>query len=246
MIIPLLPLVYYQAKRTRKMVPVLKEPEDISGYVSYDGGVEEMHVLCVGESTMAGLGVSSHKIGLAGTIANELSKLYKRSIKWDVIAKSGFTVSQLRVLISGLDSGLNPDIVVIAVGGNDAFALNSPWRWKAELNKLIHALSQNYPKASVYFLNMPPVADFPALPKLLQIIMGKEMSILGDALEQCVGRFEHVYFNLKLIKLDEWIARFDGKYKQEDFFSDGVHPSPLTYQAWGTEMAHFIKQSLDF
>jgi lysophospholipase L1-like esterase len=34
------------------------------------------------------------------------------------------------------------------------------------------------------------------------------------------------------------------KYKESDFFSDGIHPSKLTYQTWAKEMAIFLFEKL--
>jgi len=242
--LPLLPVLYFKARKTRKLVPVFKEPEDVNGQVQFETEHDALNVLCVGESTMAGIGVLSHEDGLAGSIAKELSIQYERSISWNVVAKSGLTVRQLRNLIIDLGQGKDPDIVIVAVGGNDAFGFNSPWKWKADLKNLIDTLQENYVRAPIFFLNMPPVSDFPALPKILQMILGAEARILGEALSQCLGQYKNVYYNKQLIKLDEWVARFDGKYKQEDFFSDGIHPSPLTYRIWGREMVCFIKDTL--
>ncbi|MGB3179862.1 MAG: hypothetical protein WBB45_00625 [Cyclobacteriaceae bacterium] len=43
------------------------------------------------------------------------------------------------------------NLIVIGLGGNDAFMLNRPPRWKAEIRNLIDALAAKFPKPSACF-----------------------------------------------------------------------------------------------
>ena len=51
---------------------------------------------------------------------------------------------------------------------------------------------------------------------------------------------QNVYYNQEIIKLDDWITKLNQQYQAADFFSDGVHPSQLTYQEWGKNFAEFL------
>jgi hypothetical protein len=43
---------------------------------------------------MAGVGVSNHKEGFAGSLANELATELQTNIDWKVCAKSGYTAKK--------------------------------------------------------------------------------------------------------------------------------------------------------
>ena len=66
------------------------------------------------------------------------------------------------------------------------------------------------------------------------------VNLLGKELTQVVQSFDNVYFANEELTFDGWIKKFDEELDVQDFFSDGVHPSPMTYQIWGKEIANFI------
>ena len=55
-----------------------------------------------------------------------------------------------------------------------------------------------------------------------------------------------MYYNNELIRLETWQKRYAIKGEISDFFSDGVHPSMLTYQIWGKDMANYIMKTQSF
>ena len=57
------------------------------------------------------------------------------------------------------------------------------------------------------------------------------------------GKKENVYYNKEIIALKTWQKRHNLEGNIDVFFSDGVHPSKLTYQTWGKEMAQFIMKT---
>jgi lysophospholipase L1-like esterase len=38
------------------------------------------------------------------------------------------------------------------------------------------------------------------------------------------------------------MAKYQQSGDKADFFSDGVHPAPITYQIWAEEVADFIQK----
>jgi len=55
--------------------------------------------------------------------------------------------------------------------------------------------------------------------------------------------FDDVYFSNEPIELETWAKRYNIQVKGNPFFSDGVHPSKLTYQVWAKDMASFIHKN---
>ena len=84
---------------------------------------------------------------------------------------------------------------------------------------------------------MPPIKEFPAFTPLIKVTIGNLVEILGHELSSLVKSYDKVFYCEDNITLDEWIDKFDYPLTKEDFFSDGVHPSKLTYQAWAKDVA---------
>jgi lysophospholipase L1-like esterase len=240
---PLLPLMYFQGKRIRASVPKLPEAEGIEGQCQVSeetGGV--LKVISIGESTIAGVGVQTHEEGFTGTFAKELSRLLSMNVSWKVYAKSGYTAKRVeQKLIPGITEKM-VDLIIVGLGGNDAFTLNRPSKWNTQIRALIVSLNLKFPKAIIVFCNMPPIKEFPAFTSLIKFTVGNLVEILGDELREIVNDYENVFYFGEKITLKGWIDKFGLAVEKEDFFSDGVHPSKLTYQTWAKEIAYEISK----
>ena len=239
---PLLPFMYYQGKKIRSSIPRLPEADGTQGKItSLARSRRAFKLLTIGESTIAGVGVETHEEGFTGTLAQELSKLRGESIDWRVYARSGYTAKMVVEKIIPKIDEVNVDLIVIGLGGNDAFTLNSPSRWKVDINYLIAGLRSKYPHTPITFCNMPPIKDFPAFTPLIKFTIGNLVEILGRELDLTVQKYPKVFYSNSIIKLADWIEKFDRPLQPSDFFSDGVHPSKLTYQTWAREIADMVR-----
>jgi lysophospholipase L1-like esterase len=131
--LPLLPIMYFQGKKIRASVPRLPEAKDTEGYSQNTSG-NKLTVLTIGESTIAGVGVKTHREGFSGTLADELAFKLNASINWKVYARSGYTANRVIEKIIPKISEESVDLIVIGLGGNDAFTLNSPRKWKKHIH----------------------------------------------------------------------------------------------------------------
>ena len=243
--LPLLPILYFQGQKIRKNVPNLPEAKNPNGYIK-TASEKTLKMLVIGESTIAGVGVDFHENGFTGALATELSNKTKHSILWRVYAKSGYTAKMVRKKIIPSIEDSNADLIVIGLGGNDAFKLNSPDVWTLQINLLIKTLKRKFPKTPIYFTNMPPIKQFPAFTKTIQFVNGNLIELLGKKLNTLVGKKENVYYNNEIIELKTWQDRYNLNANIDMFFSDGVHPSKITYQTWGKDMANFIMKTKNF
>lgn len=237
-IIPFLPLLYIQSLLIQRKVKKLPAADGDTG-ITGDIYEKDIRILIIGESTMAGVGILKHSNGFAGTLAKELSEKLKVNIHWKVYAKRGFTVKQLIKYIIPDIAEDNFDLIVIGVGGNDTFELRNPSKWRNNINDLILSLRFRFKDALVVFLNMPPIKDFPAFSSLLKISLGNLVELLGKVLHDVVSSKKGVYFNNKLIDMENWMDEYDVVNKNK-LFSDGVHPSEIAYQAWAKDFSEFI------
>ncbi len=235
---PLLPIMYFQGKRIRASVPKLPEAEGTKGFCDLSKNSDHvMNVIFLGESTFAGVGVDTHKEGFAGTFAKELSKLFNTNLSWRVYARSGYTAKRLTNKLIPKITENNPTLIVIGLGGNDSFTLNRPSKWKTEIRLVIESLTAKFPGAMIVFCNMPPIKEFPSFTSLIKFTVGNLVEILGEELRKTVKEYDHVFYFGDKITLQGWITKYNLNNIKQDFFSDGVHPSKLTYQIWGKDIA---------
>src|SRR5690606_28476407 len=133
--IPLLPVLYFHARRIRSSVPRLPEASGTNGKaVARDVAHESLTLLTLGESTIAGVGVKTHQEGFTGTLADELSRLSNINIQWSVYARSGYTAGKVLEKVLPKITASSADLIVIGLGANDAFRLNSPTRWARDVD----------------------------------------------------------------------------------------------------------------
>ena len=238
---PLLPLMYFQGKRIRSRIPTLPEASGEQGICHPSIKTQRLiRLATIGESTIAGVGVETHEEGFTGTLAKELSHLWRVNIEWRVYARSGYTARNVtKRLVPRMEED-RIDLIVIGLGGNDAFKLNPPSKWKKDIEVLIHSLRSRYPQCMIVFCNMPPIKEFPAFTPLIKFTVGNLVEWLGSSLQKTIGRYEHVFYSQEKITLEDWIRRLNTQVKKSDFFSDGVHPSKLTYQTWAKDIAEKI------
>ena len=236
--IPLLPIIYYQGKRVKNSVPKLPEARGLSGRVA--GKLPLFRLITIGESTIAGVGVENHDEGFTGTLAKRLASQLDVSVEWKVYAKSGYTLKAMQRKLVPVIEEKNINLIVVGAGGNDSFQLNSPWKWKKDIKALIGVLQKKYSRVPIVFVNMPPIKSFPAFTPLMKFFLGNLVNMLGEVLAAEVARHEKVYYYGRKITLEDWIDRLNIQAKPADFFSDGVHPSKLTYQTWAKDLATFI------
>ncbi|MDP5169083.1 MAG: SGNH/GDSL hydrolase family protein [Bacteroidia bacterium] len=236
---PLLPIMAMQGKRIRKAVPPLPPAEGPQGSASFPSD-DHLRLLAIGESTIAGFGVATHEEGFTGTLARELSAMLASNVTWRVYARGGYTADRVRLKIIPKIEEEQADLIVVGLGGNDAFTLNRPWRWRAHIRKLILAIRERFPDSPIIFTNMPPIKEFPAFTPLIKWVVGNLVEILGNELTKEVSEHENVFYSAEIITMKGWLRKRNMSGQVSDFFSDGVHPSLITYQVWAKDLAEFV------
>jgi len=241
--VPLLPVLYLQAKRLRTWVPVLPAADGPAGQHG-DPASSPLRIVVLGESTMAGLGAATHAEAFAGTLARQLADALVRRIDWRVLAESGYTARQVTAELVPQVANDAVDLFVVGLGGNDTFELRSPARWRRDVLALINALRHSHGDVPVVFLSVPPVYAFPAFTRLMQFTLGGLVHILADETSTVAASNDNVWFDERRISLDGWVTDYHPEATVDDCFSDGVHPSQLTYRIWGEIASKYIVNNL--
>ena len=72
MSIPLLPLLYLDGQNVRKKVPKIPEANDPNGLFELPGSSKTISLITIGESSMASVGVETHKLGFTGSVVKTI------------------------------------------------------------------------------------------------------------------------------------------------------------------------------
>ena len=238
MVLPFLPLLLFLGKRVRQSIPDLPEAcENLQS--SIIGNSETIQLLTLGESTIAGVGVTDHTHGITGQVAKTLHSLTGKTIYWQVLAGNGYTAENVNQLLVPQIPEHALDFIVIGLGGNDTFKFNSPLTFKKNMISLLDNIQLRQPNAQIIIANMPPVGEFPAFPWLIQLVLGSLVNLHGAVIRHIPQRYNNVSYMDEPIRLKDWIKHIDGNWTSADLFSDGVHPSAITYAIWGEEIGRF-------
>jgi lysophospholipase L1-like esterase len=239
LVLPFLPILIYLGKKVRKSVPDLPEAsENITASIIGEGS--EIRLLTLGESTIAGVGVADHKEGITGGIAKTLNTITKKTIHWQVLARNGYTAERVNLKLVSRIPSYHIDLIVIGLGGNDTFQFNSPLTFRKHLALTIESIQKRQPSARIVIVNMPPIADFPAFPWVIKKVLGSLISLHGSVIKDLPLRYNNVFYIDGKIRLKDWLKRVEKGMSPSDFFSDGVHPSAMTYGLWGKEVGEYI------
>lgn len=236
---PFYPYLWLQSKWIRWRTPKLPEARNDQGLTG-TGGNGTFNLITIGESTMAGVGVDTHEEGFTGTLAERLANRTGLGVRWKVYAQRGLTAERVLKEQVPQISENGSDLIVIGLGANDTFKMHSPGKWRRDVLALIRALRQRFPRTPIVFINMPPIDTFPALSAGIKIVLRNVVSMLGGELEQIAASEPGLYYYNRRITLEDWIERHNVNAGRSAFFSDGVHPSRLTYQIWARDVAGFI------
>jgi len=241
LIIPVYPIMFFQSRKIKREFPDLPEAENPVGEV---GSGPEMSILIVGESSVAGVGVATHTEGIAGQMSAELATKSGHRIAYTVVAKSGYTAQKVHEELVTEIPEKPYDLILVGLGGNDTFQVSTPWFWKRSMQALIEDLNAKFPNTPIVVICMPPVHTFTAFGHLLKFFLGRLTMLYGREIRRMAKRLDYLHYYDYVIYLEEWIARYPEANRPDDFFSDGVHPSPLTYRLWGRETARFILKNV--
>ncbi|MDQ6787320.1 MAG: SGNH/GDSL hydrolase family protein [Acidobacteriota bacterium] len=225
---PFVPFLYLQSRYVRRSIGRL--PDAAGNRTGKHGARDEfIKLLAIGESTVAGVGASNHAEALTGQFARHLSEAIGKTVHWHALGESGITVGQtLRKLVPQLPDE-EFDVVLIALGGNDVFGLSSPNKWRREMTRLLKILREKYPSAEILIANVPMVRDFRAMPNPLRYVLSR------------LAKLQH-FNSREFVAPLEKIIYFDAvKPVDDDFFSDGIHPSATGYDLWARDMVEFMQ-----
>lgn len=135
------------------------------------------------------------------------------------------------------------DLLVIGIGANDSFEFTQPKKWLKNIQLLINSLRKKFPETPISFAQLPTIEAFPALTKEMQFVLGNHKDLLAQYLYSQTSKNKNIYFPTNKVDIQKWMKLLNDNQTIADFFSDGIHPSELTYKMWTKESVQFLLDS---
>ena len=220
----LLPLSAVQGLWVRRTA--LRLPEASGARTGAVGLGEELHLLALGDSIIAGVGTGIVDRSMPVQFAQALASTRKCSVQWRVIGANGADISDLRDSIRQIDDQQQVDVILISIGVNDVTGLSSTRQWRTQVNQLVVELSEKWPQARVIFVGLPPMGKFPLPPQPLRFTLGQRAATLDSIAADIISRQELMLHVPTEINPGE-----------QEFCEDGFHPSAESCAYWASELA---------
>lgn len=241
--LPLLPWLYAQGKRTRRLTPRLPEAagarEGLCTPAEVADGVPVV-LIAIGESPVAGVGVERQDEAVTAQFAQQLAVALKRPVQWRAFGKNGATVAdasrdvlpQLAQFPTRQAQELR--IVLVAFGVNDSTAFHSSSRYRRNLAALTLALQRQLSPSLLLISGAPPLHLFPALPQPLRHVLGMKAAVLSRAAQQLAAELPRAIYVP---------VRSDAR-ERSLMAHDGYHPSAAGARIWAQQLAQATIEGL--
>jgi lysophospholipase L1-like esterase len=229
----LAPLLLFQGRWVRKTALRLPEAEgERQGCISFNASADTLNLLFVGDSTMAGVGAARQDEALGAMTAREVSALLSRSVRWQIIAKSGVKTGQILALTEQ-ENLLDADVLITALGVNDVLAQTKPRDLVGAYEKLIATLLPAGRAGIAIISGLPPLHITPAIPQPLRWFLG----IYARKLNRSLRRWIRDGRGLSYVSL-QWATDV------RRLAADRFHPGEDLYREWAHQIARQIAHDL--
>ncbi len=217
-----------QGRRLRRETPRLPDaPLPWNGRVdpgeSGDEGAASrpLHLLVIGDSTAAGVGVDHADLGLGGRLAEALATRTGRPVHWRSAGRNGATARDLvrQYLKPALAEPV--DLVFLTVGANDALALRSARAFRRDIRHIIERTFAAHPDAALLMSSLPAFFRFQLLPDPLRRSLYRHSQALEREARQLVGAAPRAHMSPP-----------PPPYTDGFFATDEFHPSAIGYKDW--------------
>jgi len=197
------------------------------------GDGPSLKLVGLGDSIIAGVGASTHAVGLVGRTAESLAGLEDVQVEWTAIGRSGATSAAIRERLLPTAPLAAADAVIVSAGVNDLTRLHGPTRFQRDLEALLDAIERAAPRARIALAGLPPLETFPALPPALKRAFGLRGRQLDGVMQQVAAKRSRVAH--AAVEIDAAAAA-----DRASFSVDGFHPSETSYVPFGRGMAETL------
>jgi lysophospholipase L1-like esterase len=209
-------------------------PLDLSGAYGPVGG-RVVRLLMIGDSTAAGVGVTSAAESVGGQLAVALAADGVR-VLLSSVAVSGARAGDLSGQLDRIPVGLKADLAVMLVGANDATHASVPSRVGKDVGQAVRRLRAA--NTSVVVGTCPDMGAPPAIDEPMRAILGAFGRRIASAEAGSVRSAGGVPVDLAALTGRAFRAN------HADFASDSFHPSAAGYQLWAQALLPSARKAI--
>jgi len=230
------PLLVAQALRTRARTPRL--PEAVGAREGVVGrGATRLRLLIAGDSSAAGVGVTTQQRALSGQLVPLLAARTDAQVHWALWARTGLTTAQTFEMLR--DAALPPaDLAVVVSGVNDVVDQVPSAHAVRARERIANLLRNRGGVQHVVYCPLPPVHEFPSLPQPLRWIAGADAQRHNRALRHWVAHRHAAAGDVSTLQLD------DVHLGRDNMADDGFHPGEPVYRAVAHALAAHIADTV--
>lgn len=129
----------------------------------HSAGPDPDRLLMVGTASVAGVGVTSHQLGLGGYLARSLSAMTGRGADIEIEGSPTLTALGAQELIEQRPLG-EYDAIVLFLGSREGIGFQPLRLWKRQLRDLLERISRVDAAPPVFVVATPPIYRYTALP----------------------------------------------------------------------------------
>jgi lysophospholipase L1-like esterase len=180
-----------------------------------------LHLLVLGDSTAAGVGVEHADLGLGGRLAEAIAARTGRPVVWRAAGANGATSRDLvRQYLA--DALVGPtDLVFLTIGANDALALRSARAFRRDVRRIVERTFHAHPHAALLMSSLPAFFRFTLLPEPLRGSLYRHSQALEAAARALIAAQPRAHMSPP-----------PPPYTEGFFASDDFHPSAIGYRDW--------------
>ena len=211
-----MPVLLAQALYVRARA--LKMPEPDGARQGETGSGPLLRLLVLGDSSAAGVGVTTQDQALLGQVTQRLEPHAR--VQYELVARTGARTGDVLAWLNDLQSK-KYDVVVLATGVNDVIKAVPLHRWLQQEAALLDRLTGELGARHVVISGLPPMHQFPLLPQPLRWMLGRQASRFDRHLRQMVA--DRPCCHMLHVPLD---------LDPSNMAPDGFHPGANVYALW--------------
>jgi lysophospholipase L1-like esterase len=181
----------------------------------------DLHLVVIGDSTAVGVGAGSRRKSYPALLAERLGR--EVPVRLTVVGRPGLRWKHVPALVAEVTT-IDPDIVLIGVGGNDAIHLTPLSDVRATVASVVDELQRA--RATVLVM-LGPRFDSPAIPRPLRDLIAARCRAVNRAIVAAASAAGVRVVDTESVITDRF-ARDPIRLYSEDLF----HPSAAGYEVW--------------
>jgi lysophospholipase L1-like esterase len=194
-----------------------------------------LRLVVIGDSTAVGVGAGSKRRSYPAILAARIGS--HRPVRLAVLGRSGLRWQHVAELAADATT-MEPDVVLIGVGGNDAIHLTNLRKLRAGVGAALDELRRSDARVLVV---LGPRFDSPAVPRPLRDLIAARCRAVNRAIT-AVARARGVTVVDTETVIGDAFARDPRRLYSEDLF----HPSAAGYELWaGAIEDHVLRPVLE-